>query len=457
MMGKHTNRHRSTLSGDAGFLLVEVMVSAAILIMVSLSVFSMLDQGDKFAGGNQKRAIAANIAQAEIERVRSLPIEDVARLAGTRTITEAGANYSLTATAKWVTDNQDEPDCTSRSGGLDYMRLSTSVSWPNMGNAKPVRLSTIVTPSSRSSSSSMGSLSVYVRDADNAGVSNLLITLDGATDFADPTNVNGCVVFPFIPAGNYTLKFSRVDWVDGDSVEEISQPVSVGGGLTTKVQYMYDWGGTTRTNFVTGKPGAVSDGSGTVPSRPNAFSLFNGDQTRGAKIIELNGTTDVWDGRTDNTRLFPSLDPYAIYAGTCQGNAPTGGQTPTYVNIPRNAHQNAGPTRVPALDFVVYDGTAGSPGNKIQATVVVNSGCGADYREQTNASGALQGRLSDPGFPFSAGTASFCVSGRSSSGTTRKLTRGSVAINDFSDMPADIPVYLNTATTSTNGYANGTC
>ena len=55
------------LRDDRGFLLVEVMVSALLLVVASLAIMTALDKSDALAGNQQKRTMAANIAQAELD------------------------------------------------------------------------------------------------------------------------------------------------------------------------------------------------------------------------------------------------------------------------------------------------------------------------------------------------------------------------------------------------------
>ena len=428
---------------DRGFLLVEVMVSAMLLIIVSLGAFLALDQNDKLAGNNQKRAIAGNMAQAEIERIRSLPIEDVAKLNGTKTVIGPGGpadEYYITAKTKWVTDGADIPDCATRSGGLDYMRLSVTTGWRKMDNAKPITMTTIVTPSSRSSSSTAGSLSVNVTGADNAGVQGLPITIDGSQDFTETTNINGCVVFPFVPAGQYTLSFSRPGWVDGDNVSAISQPVTVAAGQTNKLGFNYDQGGYTQFSFKTGR-----NGVGDVDSKPDVVSLLNGVQTMKPFKVDLPTGATSWNAQTSNTPLFPSPSPYVIYPGSCPNAPPTG---TTNVNIPAGGMQAAGVVRVPALDVKVWSGTPGSPGSPVNnAKVVVTAGCGADVVRFTPNDGS--GRLQDPGFPYAA-SASVCVS----SSSMNRLSAGTTPITDYSSNPPLKNYYLGVGSGSSS---SGTC
>lgn len=427
---------------DRGFLMVEILVSAAILIVVSLAAFMVMDQNDKLAGDNQRRAIAANMVQAEMERVRSLPIEDVARLSGTTTVIGPGGpkdEYYLTSKTRWITDNADEPNCATRSGGLDYMRLTTVVSWRKMNNAKPISMTTLITPSSRSSSSTAGSLSVNVIKADGSGVSGLPISIDGVQNFTETTNINGCVVFPFVPAGNYQLEFARPGWVDGDNVNAIDQTVSVAAGQTNKLEYNYDQGGYTRMNFVTGRRGSAPD---FVKSYPETVALFNSVQTSAPFKVDLGGTVDSWNSQAANVPLFPSASPYVIYTGQCPNGPPSG---TTGVNVPAGGMQGAGTVQVPSLDVMVWTGTPASPGSPANgAKVVVTSGCGADIVKRTGP----DGRLADPGFPYGLG-ASVCVS------FNNRLRAATVDIKDFTANPQLTQYFLGAG--SPNVVNNATC
>lgn len=454
---KHQPRSTtSRLRDDSGFLLIEVVVSAAILLIVSVGVFQALSDSDRLAGQQGRRAVAANVGEAELERIRSLPIEDVANLKGAaRVQNETNVDFTVKATSKWVTDGADEPDCTTRSGGLDYMRVTSTVTWPKMGTEKPISLSTIITPSSRASSSTNGSLSVNVTKADGTtGVPGLEIQLVGTPTFTETTNVNGCVVFPFVPANDYVLKFSRMGWVTQDSVQAVSETVKVAAGQTTKLGYMYDLGGYTKAQFVTGQ-----DGEDDVPSYPRSFSLANGEQKSGPIITTLPNTAtafvaDRWDGAA--VPLFPFTSPYSVYAGTCGGNA----GTPTFVNITGGQTQSAGKVRLPSYDVQVWSGSAASPASAKgtlvgNAKIVFNAGCGVDYVNFTESSGTspggqpLLGRLRDPGFPYTAATGTLCVSGIGSDGANYRYVKTAVANTNYSASPPAQMIFLRQATGGT--------
>lgn len=438
-LGAVRNRLRH-LRDEDGFIIVEVLVSAVILVTVSLAVFLTLDNADKAAGNQQRRALAANFAQSELERIRSLPVEDIAAARGTRTVTFKRIEYTETIVAKWVTDGSDEPQCNTRKGGLDYLRTTVSVSWKGMGNAKPVTMTTFYTPPAGSGGGTTGSASVYITDRNGAPVPGIGVTLDGAQDFSDTTNVNGCVVFGFVPASvspGYTVKFSRPGFVDGDSNTNVADNVQVTAGEITKLQYDYDRGGYTKVVFKTRTNGTDID---TFPER---VQFFNAAQPNPPKSFDIPNGKSEWDGTS--VPLFPFTSPYAVFAGNCQANAVPSGAWARYVNISPNTFQNAGTVYLPALDVTVRMGTPAAPGAVVtNAKVQYDPGCTPIYERSTNPSG----KLTDPGFPYTPnGTGTICAMSPGSGG--RRIARPQSNIN-FEGTA--LTLFLNDTGSKSGGY-----
>lgn len=439
-LGAIRNRLRH-LRDEDGFIIVEVLVSAVILVTVSLAVFLTLENADKAAGTQQKRALAANFAQSELERIRSLPVEDVAKARGTRTVTFEGITYTETIVAKWVTDGADEPQCNTRSGGLDYLRTTVTITWSGMGNAKPVSMTTFYTPPAGAGGGDTGSVSVYITDRNGGPVSGVGVTLDGDQDFSETTNANGCVVFGFVPASvspGYDVKFSRSGFVDGDSNTNVSDHTEVTAGETTKLQYDYDRGGFTSVVFKTRVSGNEID---TFPRR---LQFFNAGQPNPPKSFDLGPSgAKSWDGSA--IPLFPFTSPYAVFAGNCQANAVPSGAWAKYVNIAPNVFQNTGTVYLPALDVTVRMGTPAAPGAIVSnAKVQYDPGCTPIYERITNAAG----KLDDPGFPYTPnGTGTICA--MSAGGSGRRIAKSQSNINF--DGTA-LTLFLNDTGSKSGGY-----
>src|SRR3954471_3142660 len=90
------------LSGEqSGFALIEVMVSALIVAIVSVGVLAGIDASSATTGSNKARGIAASMAQDDQERLRSMQPDDLAALRfQSRTVTVDGVNYTVTSDAR---------------------------------------------------------------------------------------------------------------------------------------------------------------------------------------------------------------------------------------------------------------------------------------------------------------------------------------------------------------------
>jgi type II secretory pathway pseudopilin PulG len=439
------NRRRR-LRSDDGFIIVEVLVSAVILVTVSLAVFLTLDNADKAAGNQQRRTLAANFAQSELERIRSLPVEDVAAARGTRTLTFEGIEYEETILAKWVTDGSDEPECSTRTGGLDYLRTTVTLKWKGMGTAKPVKMTSFYTPPAGAGGGDTGSVSVHITDRNGGPVSGIGVTLDGpATDFSEATNANGCVVFGFVPAmpSGYSVKFSRSGFVDGDSNPNVVDPIGVTEGETTKLQYDFDRGGFTKVTFRTRARGTE------LVTKPERVQFFNAAQPTPPKTFALNQTTDTWDG--SSIPLFPFTSAYAVYAGNCQANAvPATNADAKFVNITPNVFQNTGVVYLPALDVTVRYGTPGAPGAVVDNAMVMYdpASCAPQYRRYTKLDAT--GQLADPGFPYAA-TGLICAAGPGSNG--RRIVKNQANVN-FGVNGTQLTLFLNDTGNKSAGWTS---
>lgn len=419
------------LRDDRGFMIIEVLVSALILIMASLAVFSALDNADKAAGNQQRRALAANFAQSELERIRSLPVEDIAAMRGTRNLTRDDIDYAITTTAKWITDGDDEPECSSRSGGLDYMRITVSISWQGMGSAKPVSFTSLFTPTAGAGGDT-GSVSVHLMNRNGGPVANVPVTLDGPATFTEITNKNGCVVFAFVPASlEYLVRFQRVGFVNEQSVNLVEEPATVTAKETTKLQFLYDSGGFTMANFSTRK--SVNAGDGTIPSAPPALQMFHVEQTSPGVQVNLPAGTTSWNG--SSKPWFPFTTPYSIYAGNCPKNSPPSTSWASrLVNITPLATQNAGNIQLPGLGVRVTEAGVPLSTTNNNVTVMVSADCNVNWSKSTGS----DGRLLDPGVPYSTNTkvCAFATVSGAGKGIRRILYKQPIStINEWNTMP----------------------
>jgi hypothetical protein len=409
-----------------GSFLVEAMVSAMIIVMVGLGVMKTLDRGTRLGGEQKVQAVAGNVAQSEIERIRGMPVSQQSNLRDERTATVGGVTYSISSRANWVNDTSGDATCTTTGARADYMKLETVVTWPGMSGRKPVTLESLISPGVRAFNSDQGSLAVKISDRNGDGVAGVLRGLSGGASDSDTTNDSGCVMWGYLPsAASYTLSFSRPpDYVRPDGSQSVSAPVAVVGGQTSNYELQFDRGGRINAQFVTKR---TTNGTlfASNPQKAHVTNAASGAVSSDFDVTSGGGTSDL---------LFPfANNAYTIHADSCAlTEVPTTVPTP----VPAPPFGPAAPSAVsalvepgtttsktvqlPALNLKVRSNGVFKAGLKLRVTTP----CGTVYDRETISTGEID----DPGFPYASTTAplTICASDGSNHETT---TRGNTNYN----------------------------
>ncbi len=137
------------------------------------------------------------------------------------------------------------------------------------------------------------------------------VVLTGPTTRTLPTNSDGCAFFTFLPAGTYNIALTDAGYVDRQSNPSPAQTAGVTVGNITSVQYDFDLAATLQLTLV--------PPPGTAPPTDLPLTLYNTQfLPNGQKNIAGTGTTRTL------TNLFPSLEGYQMWAGTCADADPEG-------------------------------------------------------------------------------------------------------------------------------------
>jgi Tfp pilus assembly protein PilV len=389
---------------QAGTALIEVLVGAILLVIVSVGAFDAFDAANRSTAEERHRARAHGIAQADLARMRSMRISDLSNLMQTRTVTEDGTPYTVDSRAEYQTDSTGTASCEAGAAAADYIKISSQVSWPSIGNRAPVVSASIVAPPNGTISANSGALAISVEDSRNEGIAGVGLSGSGAGAFSGSTGPNGCAVFGNLPAGNYTLTVAAAALVDRDGYPPQPQSTSVVAESTNTMVLQYDDPGSIPVSFRTRVAGNL------VPSSADSVMAFNTGMTAG-KAFGAPGSPAA---TITATPLFPFTSPYAVYAGTCAGDNPnpTGQPNPpgaaaiANVIVPQAGSQPA-TIELPALHLTVWSGTdASTPGSPVpDARVRVGDinctdGGGAPFMRTLTTNSA--GQLPDPGLPYSA-------------------------------------------------------
>jgi Tfp pilus assembly protein PilV len=402
--------HRSRAGSQEGFALMEVVISAAVLLLVVLGVMAALDSVAGTAGANKARTVAAALAEKDQEELRSLKTADLnqirALIPGPRTVNVDGVQYTIESDAVIVTDATGEDiSCSLEDGSGSFVKITSKVTSPMTGaKVKPVVLSSIVAPEPGS-----GTLVAKVVNAENKPVKNMPVQAIGPETKTKATNDAGCAVFGAMTAGSYEVKVNQMGWVDPEGDQEVIKTATVSAGTLTTVDFVYDLAATVNVEIRTpiGSPAPLDNAYSIVAAHTGILT--------GYRVFPEAGPVQA----TNHTlpRLFPFENPYKLYSGRCTGVDPTLFDETYFATYPaaapklepgeiRNITLYEPPVNINATfsqtwnnsRVIAYPRTAdcGDPGRYDMGTVVSGTG-----------------RASSPGLPF--GNYDICVQFRRSS------------------------------------------
>lgn len=387
--------------GEAGFTLIEVMTSAIMVVIISTGVFGAIQSMTKASAQERTRATAHALAQGDQSRMRNFKIADLANYSGSRDVVDGGTTFTVDSRTTFVSDATGTATCEENSTSADYIRVTSTVTWPTLGSRPPVVLQSTIAPPNGSIAADAGALAVRVEDATGAGLAGIGISGTGAGGFSGQTNNNGCVIFGNLPAGNYDLVAATGGLVNRDGEAATAQTASVIPFATNVVVLQYDQPGSIGLDFTTFINGALQ------PSSADSVVVFNTGMS-GPKVY---GTVGSPQANMTISPLFPFSSPNAAYAGTCEGNNPN----PTAQEPPPASQASllvpaggtiSGTIQLPALDIRVFTGNNNSnPGVPLAGAQIklIDNDCddGAGQQITRDYISNSLGVLDDPGVPRS--------------------------------------------------------
>jgi Tfp pilus assembly protein PilV len=443
----------SRLRGDDGFGLVEVLVTALVVLILAAGTFATFDASSHATGLAKSRSTALTLAQQDQARMRAMPVADLSNLhtgvTTQRACDDAGGNcvdYTVTSNVEWVKDGQGIQSCTQADVGFDYLKITSTVSWPGMGARHPAVEESLVTPPIGTFGPGEGALAVKVVRADGVtGVPGVPVSLSGPKSYSGVTNSQGCIVWGLLPStGTYTVTANAPNFIDVNGNPTITQATGVTEQALTTVTALYDQAASANVSFVskvntTGQTITESLDRVTVAQPKLTASRSFGTQASKVASLTLPGLFPFATGSPGG--------PYQVYAGDCPAQAPSA-QTPPDTNLQYLPSLTAGGSvsaqlQLPAFDFKVRVAGSGTyrggnngalmrdavAGDNVQVKVTPTTpGCSATTPtvEGIDTSGTNAARPQHPGFPY--GTYTVCVQGNVN-GTLRHDTPPNVALN----------------------------
>lgn len=391
-----------------------MIVSAALMLIVTAAVLSAIDRAQATSGLVAAQTTAGNLAQQDQERLRALRIANLANLYEARDVTVKGVQYRVVSTGSFVSDVTQAPGCTS-TASANHIRITSSVRSANMRT--PIELTSFVNPSVGAFSDATGGLVVKLANAAGGPVPGIDVTIsNGATTLRQPTSAEGCAFFAYVPVGTYTASYSAAGYVSQDLVQAVSFPATVSQGTVLSYQKSYDVAFT-----IAARPATLigtAEQAGRTEAVTVAHSNLPGTGVRTFPAVSPPALS------VSTTGLFPHPSPaFDVYSGGCSANKlPTAllpaGFTASQIAAPGQAYSLK--VFEPALIATVTQGTTTGPPVS-GATVVMTetqppaAGCTGRIVQTTDSTG----KVADPGIPYSTWTV--CAQA-TQSGTTRSVT-----------------------------------
>ena len=401
---------RQRLREEAGFAFIEVLVSAVLVVLVSLGVYAGIDGASFTSGINKHRSVATELAQQDQDRMRAMTVAELSNYRATNTATVGGVTFTINSSASWVTDSTGSASCAAASAQANYLRIASSVTWPRM-TIPPITIESITAPPNGSFGPGQGSLAVQVRDRNGAGVPGVVTTLTGPQGYTDTANANGCVLWGYLPVGNYNVAVTKAGYVDPSGASAPTKPIGVVGEATTTLAFDYDLGGQINAQYQTwnGSAAVAANGTSYTASNPNLTVPLPpfGDGQPHASFL--------------SSAVYPFTVAYSVYAGSCAGADPTLYSQPAQTALVTPGGLANVTLREPPINLTVVNGATPVSGATVKLTGTA-AGCGALPARTTGATGLL----TDVAFPY--GTYTFCVQ----SGTLKqtKTTTNATTLSD---------------------------
>jgi Tfp pilus assembly protein PilV len=323
------------LSGDGGFALIEVIVSAVLLVVLATATLNMIDKSSSASAITRQRAVASGLAQEDQDGMRVMAIAQLGSRSTTYPKTIGATTYSISSSATWVRDS-GTVTCASNTNRTEYLKTTSSVTWPGH-EANPVVLESYVSPGVEAVTK--GALTIKLHSDLGVGVSGVPTSLDSGPNAT--TDQTGCALYTSLDAGatNANWDGSSGDYVDRNGVQTPQVPVTIGAGQTAQVDSMWDQAGKLSIQWVDENNNAIPVAGMTTPTTvsgslgagvthtsitnpANQVRLFDHNTNSVAAHTPLDPHIPPTNPTTIS-ELFPFASAYSIFAGGCGSNIPT--------------------------------------------------------------------------------------------------------------------------------------
>jgi len=396
-------RRLSFAGRESGFTVVSVLVGLTILSLSLISLIPLYVLSAKIAGNSNAKLIATNLANQQLEKVRSLAYDNVGTVAGNPTGTLSadfdkttdGISFRIKTRVSWV-DGDFDGTYPSDSDPRDYKKVIVTVSWSgSLPSDKDVQLSTLVSRESEEKVVVGGNIEAVAKDTQN----NLLedvkieITAGPSSPMSDSTDSTGRTIFylltPSETDGDYTVNASKDDWIvrPGDQNQTCTVIVNETRSL----------------EFVLGQPGTLI-----VHFKDPAGQLV--DKNSKLTLVSTEAGTEEYtshDGNFTVTGLFPGSYDLTAWAASYHENGPI--QIDVLPNDTTEIDVTLVPIPTGGLHLNVSDQATSDPIEEAQVRVT-NKTTGNEVIDTTNTEGIYENHFEAGYYTLEVGKSGYDLS-----------------------------------------------
>jgi type II secretory pathway pseudopilin PulG len=430
---------------EEGFALIEVLVSAAVVVLVSAGTFGLLQAMTRASAEQRHGSQAFAVAQEDQARLRSMQLVALSNLSESREIKLAGTTFTVRSTGVFINNKTAALSCDGENISADYAQVTSVVTWPGAASSERAVLRSLVSPTINSINSQNGTLTVQVTNEKKEPKAGIDLK---AGVYSAETDANGCATFPDLPSGTVTLKSYGEDrnLVTPNSVYVQETTAGVGAGAAKVAKLTYDSPGTVPVKFKY----RVGSKAEYKPAFVDSVVAFHSVMKEARTLGDPGGPRLE---KVDAYPLFPFTSPYTLYPGSCSANDPGAGSGQGSAIVPAGKTSGELELQVPALEVTVKEGSKVIKGAKVTITDKTCKDLKGSLVKRiytTNSEGkqftlGSPTEATEPAIPW--GTYEVCASAKVSSGSIRKRTASTVAVQSLTNTTL-ATIDLSTGTSS---------
>jgi Tfp pilus assembly protein PilV len=372
--------HSPPRAGDAGFALIEAVISAVVLAVVALAVLSGIEGSLHSAGRERSRSVASTLAEQDQERMRAMSADQLADMASvTKTVTVGNIKYDVTSTSQWIRDDTGGTvSCTNNSAQVDYLQIATTVKSKTVGTTvKPVAMMSLVAPPV---GKAKGTLAVQVNNRDSIGIAGLDVVATAASggSFTETTNALGCAIFTRVPVDSYSVTLNRAGWVDTFGRNPGTAGAQVLNNAVQVITMKFDRAASVAWSVTTTDPWSATPTASVASTPPLTLTNAATGATQAGSVSALDGEEPTaqrtWT-TTPATAMFPFLSKYAMWTGSCSQSNPATWDSDYYDTFPGSIATQPGTahTLTPAMQQPSLKGTLQDRNGAVLPTTLSSS------------------------------------------------------------------------------------